>query len=134
MRHTLSDIDTDSLTATCFVCGPNTPLKSNYRGSFRCRVKHNEDRKSLREQGRLREQAMDPKYDGENRSEIIKKLLPEQDNCCAICKDEFMKAPHVDHDHATGMVRGLLCGRCNMGIGLLRDNIGIMKNTILYLS
>lgn len=45
-----------------------------------------------------------------------------------------MKAPHVDHDHATGMVRGLLCGRCNMGIGLLRDNIGIMKNTILYLS
>jgi Recombination endonuclease VII len=41
-----------------------------------------------------------------------------QNNRCLICGDEFIKTPHVDHDHETGIVRDLLCERCNPGIAL----------------
>jgi hypothetical protein len=44
-----------------------------------------------------------------------------QDFCCAICGAE-MERPHIDHDHGTGKVRGLLCSLCNMGIGSLGDS------------
>lgn len=40
----------------------------------------------------------------------------------------------VDHDHATGEIRGLLCGRCNSGLGMLRDSPELMTNAILYLA
>lgn len=39
----------------------------------------------------------------------------------------------VDHCHTTGKVRGLLCSGCNKGIGLLKDDIQILKNAIKYL-
>lgn len=52
----------------------------------------------------------------------------QQHGLCAICRDaERSDREHgvglvVDHNHDTGEVRGLLCSRCNMAIGLLRDN------------
>ena len=50
-------------------------------------------------------------------------LLSEQHNACAICKIPFRgKSPCIDHDHETGIVRGLLCNPCNRGIGLLSDS------------
>ena len=55
------------------------------------------------------------------------------EGCCEICGD-FKETLHVDHDHDTGDVRGLLCGLCNRGIGLLRDDIKIMKAGITYLT
>lgn len=39
----------------------------------------------------------------------------------------------VDHDHVTGNVRGLLCNRCNKGLGMFEDNIEHMKNAIKWL-
>lgn len=53
------------------------------------------------------------------------KMLVEQDGKCAICKREFSQlkmTPFVDHDHATGRVRGLLCPSCNQFLGLIKDN------------
>ena len=59
------------------------------------------------------------------------KLLEEQSGCCAICeKNEKL---HVDHDHNTGEVRGLLCGSCNLAIGLMRDNYKIAEAAATYL-
>ncbi len=50
-------------------------------------------------------------------------LLAAQHGGCAICGDPPAKtALHVDHDHETGVVRGLLCFRCNAAIGNLRDD------------
>lgn len=43
----------------------------------------------------------------------------EQDNACAICHATFTRTPHVDHNHLTGKVRGLLCGSCNTACGKL---------------
>lgn len=52
-------------------------------------------------------------------------MLEVQKNACGICQkpqSEFTRALAVDHDHATGRVRGLLCANCNTAIGLLRDS------------
>lgn len=50
-------------------------------------------------------------------------LYREQSGLCGICKNppEIGKNLEVDHDHITGVVRGLLCGKCNKAIGLLGD-------------
>lgn len=51
---------------------------------------------------------------------------------CAICFGP-MKPPHIDHDHKTGKVRGLLCFDCNTGIGKLRDSVDRLRSAIRYL-
>lgn len=49
----------------------------------------------------------------------------EQDGRCKICKK--IDKLHVDHCHETNKVRGLLCGRCNMGIGLFDESPQLFK-------
>jgi hypothetical protein len=60
-----------------------------------------------------------------------------QGHVCAVCKDPARMSPNkdfaVDHCHSTGRVRGLLCHRCNQGIGLLADNPDILRAAIAYL-
>lgn len=62
-------------------------------------------------------------------------LCASQDFCCAICEEQviFPKTLNVDHDHASGEIRGLLCGSCNRGIGLLKDKKEIVKRAFIYL-
>lgn len=59
-------------------------------------------------------------------------LLEGQNNRCKICTD-ILILPHVDHCHETGKVRGLLCVKCNMGIGSFNDNIQKLYSAINYL-
>ena len=62
-------------------------------------------------------------------------MLASQNNCCAICNtnNPGARAFAVDHCHNTGVIRGLLCGNCNTGIGNLRDDIELLKRAIQYL-
>jgi hypothetical protein len=67
-------------------------------------------------------------------------LMLEQDNCCAICHEPEkqilngkIKRLAIDHCHTTGKVRGLLCQRCNTGIGRFDDNVALLKQAIQYL-
>lgn len=66
--------------------------------------------------------------------EEYKSLLKKQNNQCAICKreDDYQRIG-VDHNHTTGKIRGLLCARCNTGIGFLQDDIKLLKEAIKYL-
>lgn len=60
-------------------------------------------------------------------------MLVDQLNRCAICEVPFTKSPHVDHNHETGEVRGLLCGPCNTGLGMFKDSISNLLHAIKYL-
>lgn len=55
-----------------------------------------------------------------------------QNNRCACCNQEC-KQLLVDHDHQTGAIRGLLCPSCNVGIGLLGDDVNGLQRAISYL-
>lgn len=64
-------------------------------------------------------------------------LLKEKQNFkCAICKEhnDNLSVPlAVDHNHKTNIIRGMLCGNCNQGLGRFKDNIEFLKNAIKYL-
>lgn len=68
------------------------------------------------------------------------RMLAEQGSKCRICLGEgFVLAAHhkaklvVDHCHATGVVRGLLCPNCNRALGLLQDSTEALKRALHYL-
>lgn len=71
--------------------------------------------------------------------EVYDTLLAQQDGVCAICEgppkghgaknDRFQ----VDHDEASGVVRGLLCGNCNLAIGLLMHDYSNARRAYQYL-
>jgi hypothetical protein len=69
---------------------------------------------------------------GTTKTLVDAKLL-EQKNKCAICKEFFIKTPHIDHDHLTNNFRGLLCRACNHMLGNARDRIAVLQNAIQYL-
>jgi hypothetical protein len=58
-------------------------------------------------------------------------MLEEQDGRCRICNKASKL--HVDHDHKTHEVRGLLCNSCNVGLGHFKDNISLIQKAATYL-
>ena len=87
------------------------------------------------------------KYDSEYNSNIKllsaygitlekkKSMFLGQHGKCAICLVVFSKlsSAHVDHDHKTGVVRGLLCGNCNNGLGRFKDSHEFLESASKYL-
>ena len=70
-------------------------------------------------------------------------LFEIQQGVCAICEkpetahDERVNKPRflsVDHNHRTGKIRGLLCGKCNTALGSLKENTDTMSKMILYVN
>lgn len=65
------------------------------------------------------------------------KMLIEQNGKCAVCLEELKMGVSgggcVDHDHKNGTVRGLLCRKCNSGLGQFRDNRLFLESAIKYL-
>lgn len=59
-------------------------------------------------------------------------LFKNQNNKCAICGDILKKA-HIDHDHNTGEIRGILCSHCNVGLGYFKENKLILESAINYI-
>ncbi len=69
-----------------------------------------------------------------------KQMLKKQNGVCAICKRPeiatrkgIVKQLAVDHNHATKVIRGLLCYRCNTALGLVDEDQEILKTMINYL-
>jgi hypothetical protein len=66
----------------------------------------------------------------------FQRLLESQNNSCAICASSetgWDRPFHVDHHHGTGVIRGLLCNTCNLGLGSLRDDSALLRIAISYL-
>ena len=63
-------------------------------------------------------------------------MFHAQEGRCAIClkhQSKLKRRLHVDHDHATGAIRGLLCQHCNNVLGLLCDETDALQRAISYL-
>lgn len=64
--------------------------------------------------------------------------LALQEDACAICHSSdpvhWSGRFQVDHDHVTGEVRGLLCSRCNGGLGMFSDDVERLRKAILYIA
>jgi hypothetical protein len=68
--------------------------------------------------------------------ELYDRLLVDQNERCAICQRhqrDLNAQLCVDHCHKTLKVRGLLCKKCNLGLGYFNDNINLILQTIDYL-
>jgi hypothetical protein len=92
---------------------------------------------------KLRTQRIEPTVRDYNRlhrsgisSAVFRILFDAQEGRCGICAqpmDFLAKSTCVDHSHKTGMIRGVLCGCCNLGIGHMKDDISLMRAAITYL-
>lgn len=61
-------------------------------------------------------------------------LLHSNGGKCDICRDTFTTEMPIDHCHTTGAVRGMLCRRCNMAIGIFRDDPALLLAAAEYLN
>jgi hypothetical protein len=63
------------------------------------------------------------------------RMLDQQEGKCQICgTPPGGKSLAVDHCHSTGAIRGLLCSKCNTGLGMFKDKQGLLKAAIEYLA
>lgn len=64
----------------------------------------------------------------------LRELLDDQDGVCAICGRVLdWRKMHVDHDHIVNQVRGLLCYKCNIGLGHFDDDSDLILGALKYL-
>jgi hypothetical protein len=147
-------------TKTCVICGKDKP-KDCFGRSNSCLDGHRRQCKicmgeKIRKANPERIWAEAAKYKAKSKAKMrdaqLRKdhgitqaqyleLLQRQGGKCAICgaTDNGLTrwgTPanfHVDHDHATGVIRGLLCFPCNKGLGMFRDNSEALLHAIEYL-
>jgi len=97
----------------------------------KCREYYNRrDKEEIREKAWLRRYGVTRQW--------YEETLASQRGCCAICKATEVKRRghthfHVDHDHTTGEVRGLLCDLCNRGLGYFKDDKNLLTSASEYL-
>ena len=126
----------DDGTKACGSCGCRLPPEEFHRNPQRkdkrnttckqCLSKHN---KKHNRKSNLNKYGLD--------EDSFAKMSEEQDHKCKICGTEAADCRYgvlvVDHCHETGDVRGLLCPKCNTGIGLLKDDPRVLANAVKYL-
>jgi hypothetical protein len=73
-------------------------------------------------------------------TEDHKKLYESQNGICPICKNKFKfisenktEMLFIDHNHKTGIIRGLICRRCNLLLGHANDDVKLLLNAVEYL-
>ena len=66
--------------------------------------------------------------------EELQKIIDYQNGCCAMCGRPVPIRPNLDHRHADGLIRGILCWLCNRLLGMAHDNPELFKQGIAYLA
>lgn len=129
--------------------------KNGYRSCIQCENLRSQKRKDkMRENSRVRRQNPELRQrDLEQMRKTARKrrlkqygitemdfsfLEKIQGNACAICRRPFdpnnlFTTCHIDHDHKTEKVRGLLCGECNLGLGKFKDDHQLLSRAVDYL-
>lgn len=154
--HRLAEVDIEKKSAVCANCGP-TDIYLHDKGGGRSRWHCGEARRA-----RARERSKTPafkaysvKYQKQwrvlnkdnvskiNRRQLLKhhglteadydRMVAERDGCCDLCKEAVDKLC-VDHCHETMRIRGLLCLRCNLGLGFFKDRPEVAARVAAYLA
>jgi Recombination endonuclease VII len=151
LRHVLTELDTEARTAVCSICGPVTNLKRKaHRGKpyrWRCRTSWLQDpgnygRPYTPRTPRTGEVIQYPPDTPRLLVERLRtygltleqyeKLVELARGRCGICKKK--RVLHIDHDHRTGKVRGLLCSPCNQALGIFGDTRYGLARAMRYLT
>lgn len=133
----------------CSKCGAEKPSGDFYRKASsptglqpQCKECSRESNRAWRKENPERRRELDKRYyDRRGLSthrkrkygvtdEQVDSLMSAQGGACAIC--EVNPAEHLDHDHATGAVGGILCAPCNKGLGHFRDNSTLLRKAADY--
>jgi len=144
----------------CKGCGQTKPLDDFYRHKdprdgrqSRCKLCSNASVAAARSADLPRHAAYNRKWARKNPDRIAdialktrrgvphgtyEQMLAAQNGKCAICETgtpggNAKRRFHLDHNHTTGAVRGLLCGSCNLGIGRFHENPAALRAAASYL-
>ena len=118
-------------TKTCICCGGEKDINHFLPNKLTCnRCLTRKDNRSKEAREYQRRHSLKSQYG--ITPEEVEALKDAQNELCAICgrRERLI----IDHDHETGKVRGMLCGTCNTGLGMFRDNIHVLENAISYLA
>ncbi len=70
-------------------------------------------------------------------TEIFNQFWEAQKGLCGICKKDLATVPskqvHADHDHVSGLARGILCHHCNVALGYFKDSVSLLAAAGAYL-
>lgn len=120
----------------CVVCGREQKRARNRTPEQKAAAKANlqEWKKNNRDRHLLHRRTSRYKIYGLNEQQFDA-LLASQNSLCPGCGDKLFadKATNIDHDHTTGKVRGLLCMRCNIALGVVRDSVETLLRLGIYL-
>lgn len=127
--HRMSNVDPETKTGSCSVCGPDAP--ASFQSSlllWTCRTKRRDSR--IRSDHGISLVERDARFEAQGES-------------CAICgrTEPTGKGWATDHDRSccpgarscAACFRGVLCSPCNVGLGMFQDNIESLKSAIRYL-
>lgn len=97
-----------------------------------CKPCHNRQVRETRKKNGTRKYFLKRRY-GITQDDFDR-MVETQEGLCAICKKPGGKKPwHVDHDHKTGKVRGILCHHCNTALGNFNDDLEVLQRALDYL-
>lgn len=121
----------DGRRHTCKDCQNKCSRRWNKKNSRKRRETEEKRREDPARKAYRRGWMLETKYN--MTLEAFDALSEAQGHVCKICGEP--EAPHlfVDHDHVTGEVRGLLCNKCNAGLGMFRDCPEHLENAAEYL-
>ena len=115
---------THSLRGYCIECGTVDRLKRYHEENGKERQKERSFRALMKKYGIS--------------AEVYEHERIKQAYSCYLCGEHENKQPHkrlhVDHCHTTGKYRGLLCNKCNAGLGFFNDNIAVLQKAIEYIN
>lgn len=116
---------------TCNSCGKEKPLDE-----FWFRPERNVYRNPCKECGNKKSEAARVNRKYGVTQEMYLSMIAKQGGGCAICgasESTGGRRLAIDHCHITGKVRGVLCEKCNFGLGHFADDPNLLKNAIAYL-
>lgn len=126
----------------CSKCKVIKPFESFYKNKYKldglniwCNACFNSSRKIYRDNNLSMIRRINLRKRYNITIDEYEKILLSQNGVCAICrKNNLIKRRFaVDHNHKTNKIRGILCYKCNVGLGSFEDDTTLLQKAILYL-